>query len=257
MAADVGQSNRGSGERFTRIPRRFHDALRRDDVNARQYLLGCYLAGEVDFRTGEIALTLDALTDGVGWDWSQDTLLRDLKALRPTWLDFETRQGQRRPYVFRLTGLRIRAEAEPPHDFRTETPSPAEVTSKLRMSEQPTNPPRERVSAPPQPPPSGSPKTRTDEKRQETFSKREDDHQVGPGTREPEPPDATDRILDALDKVGSEKPGVGAEIERARAAAERRSGDAASVGPGVEMVPSSGQSAEPERKAALPLEAER
>lgn len=36
-------------------------------------------------------MTLRALADGCDWQWSQDTLLRDLRALRPDWIDFELR----------------------------------------------------------------------------------------------------------------------------------------------------------------------
>jgi hypothetical protein len=216
------KSNRGGGDLFTPIPRRFHDALRRGDVNARQFLLGCYIAGEVDFRTGEVALTLDAVIGGVGWEWSEDTLLRDLKALRTVWIDFETRQGQRRPYVFRLTGLARASEADRTHDFRTETLSRAEVTSPVRKSERPANPQPERSRVRSQPPLSESPKKRRDEKRQETFSEEDNDPDVAEGTTSPErePLKTTERMLETLRAIDSESPGVGAEIERARAAAE-------------------------------------
>jgi hypothetical protein len=175
-----------AGEPFVRQPRRFHDALRCDDVNHRQFLLGCFLAGEIDFRTGVVALTLRALSDGIGWEWSEDTLLRDLKALRPAWIDFEAKQGQRSPYVFRLTGLAVAGESETarlPHDFRTETPSPAEVTPRLRKLEQSTSPEAERDHALSETSFSGSPKKRTDEKGQENYlSEEELDHVLGKTT---------------------------------------------------------------------------
>jgi hypothetical protein len=149
---------------YVEVPRRFHDATRRGEVNGRQYLLGCYLAGEVHFQTGEVSLTLRALADGCDWQWSDDTLVNDLKPLRPAWIDFKISQGQRRPYVFRLTGLRRRKVQQLPQDFRPETPSPAEVTSRLRKSEQAAKPQPESGSALAQLPHGGSPK---EEKRRE------------------------------------------------------------------------------------------
>jgi hypothetical protein len=179
---------------YFEVPRRFHDATRRGEVNGRQYLLGCYLAGEVHFQTGEVSLTLRALADGCDWQWSEDTLLRDLRALRPAWIDFEVGQGQRQPYVFRLTGLR-RRETQLPQDFRTETRSPAEVTSRLRKSEQAANPQPKSGFVSAQPRHGGSPKE--EKRREETKAGNEEklDH-LGVETTV-----AGDDLLDAIKRA--------------------------------------------------------
>lgn len=218
----MAQHNRSSGERFVRYPRRFHDALRRADINPRQFLLGCFLAGEVDFETGEVALTLGALGDGLGWEWSEDTLLRDLKALRPAWVDFETKQGQRSPYLFRLTGLAVGIGAELPADFRRETPSGAEVTSELRKSGPPAKSQPERDPARSEPPPSGSPKKRRDETRRESLSE-ERDPLLGETTA-PERDFDDDAFLALVREVGGARNGVHAAAEQARLAFEGRNG---------------------------------
>jgi hypothetical protein len=171
-------------EPFVSIPRRFYAAHQRGDLNGRQFLLGCYLAGAIDFRTGEVALTTRALEDGIGWEWSRDTLLRDLKKLRADWIDFETKQGQRERHVFRLTGLRVGDdEGSLPPDFRTANPSPAEVTSDVRKLEQDATPQPEGDPDPSQSPQCGSPKKRREEKRRKNVLEGETyDQAQGKGT---------------------------------------------------------------------------
>jgi hypothetical protein len=109
------------------------------------------------YEHGECAMTLAALLEMMGWDRKrEDTLGRILKGLRDSgWLDFESRRGQRKPYVFRLTGAAI-GTAGP--DLRTtsapDPPSRAEVTSAERRSEivakpdvEPPRPPHDLRSA--------------------------------------------------------------------------------------------------------------
>lgn len=182
-----------ANESFVCYPLRFLDALRRGDINERQFLIGCYLAGAIDFRTGEVALTLRSLADSIGWKQSEDTLERDLDALRPAWIYFETKQGQRTPRVFRLTGLAILKGGKPaplPHDFRTETLASAEVSADLRKSEPPASSQPERDPKPPQPSHSGSPKKRREEKRRKSFLEGE----------------APDRFLDVLGQLNGDPP---------------------------------------------------
>jgi hypothetical protein len=66
-----------------------------------------------------------------GWPKSDDTLRRVLQALQSKgWIEFDVRQGQRRPYGIRLTGLLCRRnETRLPHDLRKIDPEFAEVTS--------------------------------------------------------------------------------------------------------------------------------
>ena len=169
---------------YVELPRRFHDATRRGEINGRQYLLGCFLAGEVHFKTGEVSLTLRALADSCDWQWSDRTLLRDLHVLRPAWIEFQVGQGQRRPYVFSLTGLR-RRETAVRHDFDTETPSSDEVTSTPLEVESASIPQPERVSASSQLRHGDSPKKRREETKQdETTTRSEEklDHVLGETT---------------------------------------------------------------------------
>jgi hypothetical protein len=152
------------------IPRRFFDALARGDISGRQFQLGCYLAGAVDFRTGERALSLRSLGEEADYGPSEDTLLRDLKALRQDWIEFDISQGRRKPYVFRLTGLKRRSDEPVQRDFRTATPSPAEVHPDLRKSEQRRSPQQRLDTQPVGASRCGSPKEETRRRQDKTTS---------------------------------------------------------------------------------------
>jgi hypothetical protein len=99
------------------------------------------------------------------WEWSEDTLLRELKGLRPEWIDFESKPGQRGPYLIRLTGLAVKrmgadlppvelgseppTSAPPPHDLRKKPPQQpphAEVAERtegaLQSAEEPPQEPQ-------------------------------------------------------------------------------------------------------------------
>jgi hypothetical protein len=204
---------------FFIVPLRFLHALERGDVNGRQFKVGCYLAGAIDYRTRELALSLRALAEGCDYGSSDDTLLRDIKAMRPTWIEFEIGQGQRRPYVFRLTGLARDEHAIRP-DFRTATPSPAEVTSAPRKSDLPEDPEPERPSGPGEPPDCGGPpeQTRQDHTREDHVPNpagEEGEHLLGKTTaasqhvernEEGRKPDeaATERLVEGIETQQAE-----------------------------------------------------
>lgn len=121
-----------SPELFARVPFRVHAALRRGDLTLAGFAIVAFLAEE-DFSDGEAVYTLRALIDALQWPWSADTLWRELRRLRSGgWIEFESKPGQRRPYVFRLTAAaRVADASRPPQDLRadlrTEGPSGAEV----------------------------------------------------------------------------------------------------------------------------------
>jgi hypothetical protein len=100
----------GRVDLFGRVPLRFFDALNRGEITFRQFAIGCALAIEC-FPRGEAAHTVRALRDRLGYASSADSLREDLVALKPDWIDFEVKERQRAPYVFRLTGLAIASTA--------------------------------------------------------------------------------------------------------------------------------------------------
>jgi hypothetical protein len=190
-------------DRFTQIPRRFHDALERDEINHRQFFLGCYLAGKVDYQTGEVAFTLRALADNMGWDWTDETLRKDLRHLRPGWIDYSAKQGQRSPYIFRLTGLQVGAH------FQPRVRPTLEVSSNEADTASPATPPQQRDVAPAQPPTGSTPYNRTERnKRPETSPCSERDYDQGVGKTTATDPAVTDRLLERLHGLPS-KTGAG------------------------------------------------
>lgn len=90
------------------VPLRLIDALKRREVTLDGFAIVAFFCGEC-FRSGnhEAVYTLGGLADALGYRKSADTLSRELKALRPEWIEFETRRGQRTPIVFALTGARV------------------------------------------------------------------------------------------------------------------------------------------------------
>lgn len=108
-------------------PKRLRDALERRELSAEGFLLLSYFQLAADDR-GETVRKLRGLSDSIGWEKSEDTLLRVLRALKSGgWIEFDPRAGQRRqPYVFRLTGARVLTSAP---TSAPDPPSGAEVTS--------------------------------------------------------------------------------------------------------------------------------
>jgi hypothetical protein len=132
---------------FRMVPDSFIDACASGEINERQFFLGCFILRWASYRTGELSLTLGELLHRSGYKLSDDSLLNDLKVLRPAWLTFESTQGQRSPYRLRLTGLAAEPdEASLPNDFRNELPDfseveppPSEVLSEVRSEVSPAS----------------------------------------------------------------------------------------------------------------------
>ena len=115
-------------EGFGMLPDRFFAALKWGEVTYEMFVVGSFLSRNADHRTKTYTGTLDEIATGVKWRKSPDTLGRVLDALKTgKWVEFERRQGQRRPYEIRLTGLLRQARL--PHDFRKTEGNSAEVTS--------------------------------------------------------------------------------------------------------------------------------
>ena len=145
----------------------------------------------------------------MGWPWAYDTLIRELKRVRPEWIDFESTQGQRTPYVFRWTGLAVRREgdlelgqdstsARLPHDFRKRAPQEPPQTGSAEADE--AHDPNGKT--PPHEPPHDSdgsplPLTSTESSEVNAASEEKLDPVVGKTTAakpEPEFPELLDRL---------------------------------------------------------------
>ena len=153
-------------EPFAMFPHRFIDAEMRGDLSDRQAKL-CRFIVRNAFQ-GRAKLSLAQIATGLRWEWSEDTLLRELKALRPQWIDYESRPGQRDAYLIRLTGLargqkttvpsrselgpEARTSAPPPHHLRRT----AEKKPPHREVGEPVESGTQSGKQPPQKPPSDS-----------------------------------------------------------------------------------------------------
>jgi hypothetical protein len=125
----VGGGVRRALEPFAMFPHRFIDAEMRGELSDRQAKLCRFVVRHAS--QDRARLTLAQIATGMRWQQSNDTLLRELKSLRPLWLDFDSSPGQRGPYTFLLTGLAVIRETEgepqPPHDLRKNRSISAEV----------------------------------------------------------------------------------------------------------------------------------
>lgn len=195
-------------EPFAQFPYRFIDAEMRGDLSERQAKLCRYIVRHGNEKKRETRLTLAAIRGGVRWEGSDDTLLRELKSLRPEWIDYESRPGQRSPYVIRWTGLAVVREgdeklrpetatsARPPHDLRKSAPHPPPHDRSAETGE--TRKPSGKT--PPQKPPNDSegaplPLTSTEGSEVKAASEEKLDHVVGKTTAAEFDRHATDRIL--------------------------------------------------------------
>jgi hypothetical protein len=203
-------SRRDSRELFAMFPNRFIDAEMRGELSERQAKLCRYIVRHGSQEKREARLTLAAIRDGVRWEGSDSTLQRELRSLRPAWIDYASNQGQRRPYVIRLTGLAVLREGDEelrpetttsarlPHDFRKKAPQepPQDGSAEADETHKPSG------KAPPQKPPhdsGGSPLPLTSTEGSEVKAAGEEklDHIVGKTTAaesEPEFPELLDRI---------------------------------------------------------------
>jgi len=187
-------------EPFVMLPIRFIDAELRGELSERQGRLLRFIARRANEARREARLTLAEIAAALRSEVSPDTVGRELKSLRPEWIDFESGQGRRRPYVIRLTGLAVEREgdesprpeaptsARPPHDLRRKAPQEpphersAETDETYKSSGKP----------PPQEPPhdfDGSPLPLTSTEGSEVNAGSEEklDHVVGK-TTDDEPP---------------------------------------------------------------------
>ena len=126
--------HRDSREPFVMFPARFIDAEMRGELSERQAKLLRFIGRCGKEIKRETRLTLAQIAAGVGWAGSDDALRRELRGLRPEWIDYESTQGQRIPYLFHWTGLAVAREgdeklppetptsARPPHDLRKRAP---------------------------------------------------------------------------------------------------------------------------------------
>jgi hypothetical protein len=98
------------GDLFAPLPLRFKSALVRAEIDADEYLIGCYLAQaayEVRQTNGGVVLfRLGAFIEEVGWRKSVELLRQKIKALAAKgWIRVEVKQGQRAPWEITLAGL--------------------------------------------------------------------------------------------------------------------------------------------------------
>jgi len=146
-----GNAPAGSVDLFAQVPKRVTKALLLGDLTFDQFGVAAFLCLAADYRTDTFTGTLGTIKDALQWGRSRDKLGRDLDALKARgWINFDVQQGQRKPYVIRLTGLLpepTSATTSPatspftsPATSAGTPPLAAEVTSARRKSAKPTNP---------------------------------------------------------------------------------------------------------------------
>lgn len=129
----------GSRDLYAQVPQRVREALLLGDLSFVQLGIAVFLCLAADYRTRTYTGTLRTISDALQWERGLDKLGRDLAALRDdNWIDFEVSQGQRKPYVIRLTGLLV--EGTSASTSAADPPSRAEVTSAQRKSRERANP---------------------------------------------------------------------------------------------------------------------
>lgn len=110
-----------TGERFAAVPLRLGEMLRRGELTTLEFAAVCYLIGAADYESREYVCTFRSLADEIRYTPKDDrTLRRAMQRLRALGLiDFETSQGQRDPFVVRISAAdRGRAkEADSMPDF--------------------------------------------------------------------------------------------------------------------------------------------
>jgi hypothetical protein len=112
---------------FVRIPRRFVDACRAEEISVGAFRAGCWIACRADFLTGRYIVTIRELLAKLGREPNgSKTLRRQLAELHPRWIDFDVSHGQRKPWVITLTGLAPKGQLG--HDLDKNTPSFVQLT---------------------------------------------------------------------------------------------------------------------------------
>jgi len=117
-------------ERFAAIPYRATEALQRRDISFDGWGVLAYLIASANHKTEQWVGMRARLQDELGWEKSDDTLRRVLRALRDDgWIELDVAERQRKPLVITLTAARLR------HVCRTEPPSYAADTAAPPQSE--------------------------------------------------------------------------------------------------------------------------
>jgi hypothetical protein len=93
---------------------RLVDALMRGDISAVGFQIVAFLAAVCWRNDGFAIYRVDHLQRVLGFTKSRDTFIRELKRLRPEWVDFELRERQRKPVTFTLTGGAVRTRRPVP-----------------------------------------------------------------------------------------------------------------------------------------------
>lgn len=222
---------RARDDYYSRHPLRVCEALERADLDFNGYALVSFFVDRIDAKilsggTNEVALTLEALAETITWPLGREALRQKLHELRRAgWIDFDDlKQGQRRPWVFRLGRAAIDGESEPIHDrpradLQAETPVELEVSSNESQSDPAANPHGERDSVRPRPPTDERP--RAELSRAEREAAPNGDSVDGEGTQV-ETHD--DRLIAAIAESRHRDDALAelhSKIDRARLAAER------------------------------------
>ena len=127
---------------WAKLPRVLADALIRDDLDFDGFAIVAFLVAAREYASGEYVGTLEKIAADLRWEHTPDYLSKKLRELREgDWLAFETRPGQRKPYVIRL-GSRLLSEPTSDSTSDTtsdstsdgDTPPQSEVTSESPRS---------------------------------------------------------------------------------------------------------------------------
>ena len=120
--------------RFGAVPLDFMWALERGDISADEFMVGAYLVCAADRETHEVIRTLRALAESIGWEKSLDALGRTLARLREKqWIAYDVKQGQRAPWVIRLTWLDRESRSTSAFTSAWDPPSGAEVGAEVEI----------------------------------------------------------------------------------------------------------------------------
>jgi hypothetical protein len=128
-------------EPFARLPHRLAEPLRRHELSCGGFAILALLHIKADEESREYAATLRGLAAEVNWDKTEVTLWRELHRLRDAGLiDFDSKPGQRTPYVFRLASADIATSGDlfttSSSTSSPEAPAVKRSTSALKRSEQ-------------------------------------------------------------------------------------------------------------------------
>jgi hypothetical protein len=90
-------------EPFDKLPRRLADKVECGDLTLHDLGLLAFIRARVNWRTGEYAATIQELKRASRWPGGREYLRQRLHVLRGAGeLSFDSQQGQRRPWVFRV-----------------------------------------------------------------------------------------------------------------------------------------------------------